>query len=356
LNNFEKFLDNSARVHGTRYDYSKFIYTSAKTPGIIICREPGHGEFLQKPDNHTRKDAIGCPICVTTHRTRVLSETRLSSPELFSGFPKVSKEDYLTRFTSKYGDKFEVDLSNYEGITSGSVTITCSKHGKSTYLPSAPLNSSFGCKECGVEASRVSKIKGWDRFLEDVDKVHPGKYTFPESNRITFRTRRDKVHVVCPKHGPFIKKGQKLLSGQGCYQCTLEDGILEGKYPGGYGYDLFSRVPEMAVKPATLYYLRLDNLFKIGITVSRVARRIYGLRNLSKNGFIESEILMTLETTLEEAYNIEQYILEKHSADRVFRQWSTELFNTNVLVGTTLSAVRDNYLKHTPIRTSPATP
>lgn len=56
----EKIIEMFQSVYGNRYDYSKTVYKKAKEPVIITCRQ--HGDFLQTPDNHLRKN-IGCPIC-----------------------------------------------------------------------------------------------------------------------------------------------------------------------------------------------------------------------------------------------------------------------------------------------------
>lgn len=54
-----EFIERVQQVHGGRYDYSRFVYTSSGSKGIIIC--PKHGEFLQAPSNHLR--GSGCPLC-----------------------------------------------------------------------------------------------------------------------------------------------------------------------------------------------------------------------------------------------------------------------------------------------------
>lgn len=59
------FIQQAINIHGNTYDYSKTIYTKAKNPVIIICKE--HGEFLQTPKKHLC--GHGCPYCaaIKTH-------------------------------------------------------------------------------------------------------------------------------------------------------------------------------------------------------------------------------------------------------------------------------------------------
>ena len=57
LNNL--FVERSRKVHGNKYDYSKFEYLAADTKGKIFCQK--HGEFWQAPSNHLR--GSNCPSC-----------------------------------------------------------------------------------------------------------------------------------------------------------------------------------------------------------------------------------------------------------------------------------------------------
>lgn len=54
------FLSRAQKKHGTKYDYSKTIYTNNHTKIIIIC--PIHNEFSVTPNNFLSRD-IGCPHC-----------------------------------------------------------------------------------------------------------------------------------------------------------------------------------------------------------------------------------------------------------------------------------------------------
>ena len=55
----ETFIENSKKIHGDKYDYSKVEYVNSHTKVKIIC--PIHGEFEQRPNNHLQGQ--GCPIC-----------------------------------------------------------------------------------------------------------------------------------------------------------------------------------------------------------------------------------------------------------------------------------------------------
>lgn len=59
-----EFIEKARSVQRDRFDYSKFIYVTADTPGIIICKK--HSEFSQSPNNHLRGSI--CPDCSLEER------------------------------------------------------------------------------------------------------------------------------------------------------------------------------------------------------------------------------------------------------------------------------------------------
>lgn len=54
-----RFIERARQVHGERYDYSHFVYTTSSAKGVIVCRQ--HGEFSQSPGNHL--SGSGCLAC-----------------------------------------------------------------------------------------------------------------------------------------------------------------------------------------------------------------------------------------------------------------------------------------------------
>lgn len=317
----ESFIQKARLKHGNKFDYSKFEYLNAKTKSTIIC--PVHGEFEQTTDKHMQSK-YGCYDCARI----VITEARRDreTPPDFKR-ESISKEVFLERVRLKYGDKFEIDLSNYIGWTQGTVKITCSKHGSSIYVPQAFMSSGCGCRECGNERKIASKTRSYDNFITEVTKIHSNKYTYPDSNRELYENRKSIITVVCSKHGEFPKKAQKHLSGQGCFQCRMEQIISEGLLPGGYSEKVFRQTPKLMDKPGWVYYLRVGHLYKIGITTN-LKRRVTSIRSISK---IKVEVLQSYKCRLYDAYRIESQILDEFEKHRCKASWSTELFNVDIL-------------------------
>ena len=55
----EEFIKKSKLIHGEKYYYDSVVYINTHTPVTIRC--PFHGEFNQRPLNHTQ--GAGCPSC-----------------------------------------------------------------------------------------------------------------------------------------------------------------------------------------------------------------------------------------------------------------------------------------------------
>lgn len=55
----DEVISRFTSTHGDRYDYSQVTYIHSKHPVTIICK--AHGEFEQRPDNHT--SGRDCPMC-----------------------------------------------------------------------------------------------------------------------------------------------------------------------------------------------------------------------------------------------------------------------------------------------------
>ena len=53
------FTKKARKVHGKKFEYSKFIYRNSTTLGLITCKN--HGEFEQLPQNHLQ--GRQCPAC-----------------------------------------------------------------------------------------------------------------------------------------------------------------------------------------------------------------------------------------------------------------------------------------------------
>lgn len=242
-----------------------------------------------------------------------------------------TKDQYLDKIYTKYGNKFTFDFSNWTGITGNKIKITCPIHGEFEQVPRNLLLSACktGCKKCGLESKNKSKTKDFKNFIDKANVIHNNNYTYIEQFYIN---RKSKVRIICKEHGEFIKSAQKHLSGQGCFECKIQDLIKRNILIGGYSEDLFKRKPELKNIKACLYYISINNgrLYKIGISTT-LKTRMRGIKCKAKNFVKSMDLLWSCEDTLYNCFKKEQEILNKYSNKRVFLKWSTELFSENVI-------------------------
>lgn len=56
-------------------------------------------------------------------------------------------------------------------------------------------------------------------FIEDASKIHNNTYNY---SKTVFTRNRDKVTIICPKHGEFLQEANSHLKGHGCRLCQAE--------------------------------------------------------------------------------------------------------------------------------------
>lgn len=317
MTNKEKFIENSNKKHNNKYDYSKFVYTNAKTKSTIIC--PIHGEFEQSPDKHLNSK-YGCPECSLIGRVSTVQG--LSKPKAI----KYTWEEMHRKLITKFNN-FTFTCENYTG-TQSRIVLTCPHHGDHITTPHNLLhkNVTKGCPMCGTQLAAQTKTSTFTDFVKQASLLHNYKYTYVCNS---YTNNRSKIVCNCGYHGEFIKSAHKHLAGQGCPKCTVEALRLSGRLSGGYCETIFSRSEELKSKAGTLYYLKVGTLYKIGITIN-LKQRIKALKSKFKT---DIDIIDTVETTLYMAFKLEQQILETFKEFRTFTEASTELFVKDVLNG-----------------------
>ena len=58
-----------------------------------------------------------------------------------------------------------------------------------------------------------------DEFITKAKEIHGDKYDY---SKVEYSKSNDDVVIICPKHGEFLQKPVKHLSGQGCRDCGIE--------------------------------------------------------------------------------------------------------------------------------------
>lgn len=194
----EEFIEQAKIIHGDKYDYSKVEYKTTHDKVCIIC--PEHGEFWQTPHNHLKGE--GCPICAKDKISRL----------------KYTQDEFISKAKEIHGNKYDYSKVNYHNVTD-KICIICPKHGEFWQIPYLHLNG-VGCPKCAAEEQGLKSRLTQDEFISKAKEIHGDKYDY---SKVNYLTSKDKVSIICPKHGEFLQTPDKHLSGCGCPKCVYVD-------------------------------------------------------------------------------------------------------------------------------------
>lgn len=194
--NTDTMIDSFIRTHKDRYDYTKSVYTNAKTPVVIVCRI--HGEFSQRISRH--KSGSNCPICV-----------REESRDNINSFIKKAK--------LKHGDTYDYSQVIYKNSIT-KVSIVCKEHGVFEQTPASHL-SGRGCSNCYTPRGRTRKEH--DAFISECIAVHGNTYDY---SNVEYISHDNPISIICLSHGEFTQMPPVHLRGSGCPKCSTDKKTL----------------------------------------------------------------------------------------------------------------------------------
>lgn len=224
---------------------------------------------------------------------------------------KHSLEDFVNTSNHIHGDKYDYSLVNYINRRT-KVKIICPKHGVFEQVPGNHIHSKQGCILCRNEKHADNITYTIENFQTLSNKIHDGKYD------VLSKIRNDNITMLslrCPEHGVFEQRASDHITNKaGCRKCNVS------------GFDVN--------KPGMLYYLRIGDLFKIGITNLNVKKR-FG-RYVKDLKLIEIVKTWNYQSG-QNAYDMERYIIKhfekfKYRGDPVLiGGGNTELFTKDIL-------------------------
>lgn len=191
-----EFIEKAKKIHGDKYNYSKFIYINSQIKGIIIC--PTHGEFLQTPNSHLRKSE--CPICGNQQG----HQKQTSNINIF-----------IKKARQIHGLKYDYSKSKYIN-NKIKIEIICPHHGSFFQKPNNHISLKHGCFECGRNITLSFIIKNTDDFIQKANLIHNNLYDYSKVNYIRSNIP---VEIICKKHGSFFQKPNNHLNGNECPKC-----------------------------------------------------------------------------------------------------------------------------------------
>ncbi len=240
----DRFIFESKKVHGDKYDYSKSIYKNSKTNIIIIL---GSIEYLQNPCKHlmgrcpergeklrTNEEFIekarevwgykydyslvdykGSYIDIKIKYKGKIFEQKPT--QHLSGYKCEcsnikNTEDFIEKAIKKWGYKYDYSLVDYKGIN---------KKVKIKYNNIIYEQKAGGHLYSNGSVENITIRKTTKEFILESNIVHDDKYNYDKSiyvNNIT------KIIITCPIHGDFTQRPSAHLSGAGCNNCKESRG------------------------------------------------------------------------------------------------------------------------------------
>lgn len=135
---------------------------------------------------------------------------------------KLTLSDFIRKANIKHNNKYNYSLVNYvNAITK--ISIICPKHGM---FEQQPNNHMFGqgCIKCMGDNVRKARINDTKTFVNNAKKIHGNRYDY---SLVNYKTGKDKVIIVCSKHGEFLQTPfahASLSMKQGCPYCKISKG------------------------------------------------------------------------------------------------------------------------------------
>ena len=185
-----EFIEKCKEVHGDFYDYSLVDFKGVNKKVMIIC--PVHGKFEQEAYSHmTRKRR--CDECRKDENL------------------KEATEKFLKEAKEIYGDIYDYSLVENVKVKE-KVKILCKEHGEFEQVAYSHLKG-HGCKKCRFESLRNTQ----EGFIKKAKKVYNDKYDY---SLVEYKGGKEKVDIICPKHGVFTKTPSQHLRGRECNGCS----------------------------------------------------------------------------------------------------------------------------------------
>ena len=185
-----------------------------------------------------------------------------------------AKQVHGNKYT--YGNVYYVTMQT-------KISVTCLTHGDFMVTPGNHIANRHGCPSCYRENSRSTL----EEFLGKARNIHGDTFGYGNTQ---YYDQKTKCTITCKRHGDFTITPQAHLQNVGCPTC--------GEY---------NKRRKYINEPTILYYLRIGDVYKLGITLAR--RGVLKRMSAEK---VDYEILLLREfTDGHDAYYLEQQILSE---------------------------------------------
>lgn len=174
----------------------------------------------------------GCQTCSNLNRK-------------FYGNTKTTLEEFINKANEIHENVY--DYSNVDYINNNiKVIIKCLIHEDFEMTPNSHISNKQGCPKCGIEKTRLSKLRSNKELINAAIKTHGNKYDYSKLDYTNYSRNNRNVEIICKNHGSFFQNIDSHILGYGCKNCctynpankdTLEDFIEKAKLKHNNKYD-----------------------------------------------------------------------------------------------------------------------
>ncbi|TCV86363.1 DUF723 domain-containing protein [Sulfurirhabdus autotrophica] len=133
---------------------------------------------------------------------------------------KMTTDEFKLKASEVHGKRYDYSESVIIN-TKTKVKIVCQEHGLFEQTPANHLQG-MGCLLCGFKNAGQYHKKDTKSFIEEAKAIHSDFYDYSLSQ---YKGAREKITIICPKHGNFEQVAHVHLRnsvGAGCERCSYE--------------------------------------------------------------------------------------------------------------------------------------
>lgn len=136
----------------------------------------------------------------------------------YEGPRVIDTATFILKARWQHGYKYDYSKVDYVKA-SRKVEIVCPEHGSFYQRPTCHNNNGAGCPSCKFEKLRELYSQDTVSFIKISKNVHGNKYDYSNTK---YTGDKNKVVIICPKHGEFTQMAGSHKAGKGCVSCGFE--------------------------------------------------------------------------------------------------------------------------------------
>lgn len=199
---WEVILSRFIKAHDSKYIYNKPSKENIKVTDKIDIICPKHGIFSQTI--YTHQTGIGCPRCGDEKTSQKLKYT-------FEEWENILSEIHDNRYI--YHNEFK----------NKKMKIECSEHGYFWQNP-AIHKQGHGCPNCAKANCKITKPLTTKEWIYRARKIWGDRWDY---SQVHYIDAKQKIKIICDKHGPFLQSPNDHLNGCGCRKCHAKSSKAE---------------------------------------------------------------------------------------------------------------------------------